>query len=123
MITYHSLLTAATAVNFSLDLTRLASKAISKEDGTLFSAGLELVFDVPYIYTTPPLAAVVYAYALLCTRASGHVQTVVTSALTVVLGSVFCSIAIWGSYKIVASMIMGIQLLLFTYLKYLKKVM
>nr|KAG5706142.1 hypothetical protein BaRGS_025764 [Batillaria attramentaria] len=71
----------------------------------MITAGMELVFEVPYIYTTPPMAALVYAYAFMCTRASTHVQGMVTSALTVFLGSIFVSVAVWGSYKIVDGMV------------------
>ena len=68
---------------------------------------MELVFDVPYVYTTPPLAIVVYSYAFFCTRFSTSAQTAMTSVLTLVLGTVFSSVAVWGSYKIVNGMVSG----------------
>ncbi|KAK7110943.1 hypothetical protein V1264_014736 [Littorina saxatilis] len=71
----------------------------------MITAGMDLVFDVPYIYTTPPLAIVVYLYAFVCTRYSSQVQSGMTSVLTVVLGTTFTSVAVWGSYKIVDGMI------------------
>ena len=73
----------------------------------MITAGMELVFDVPYIYTTPPLAIIVYSYAFFCTRFSTRAQTALTSVLTLVLGAVFSSVAIWGSYKIVNGMVSG----------------
>ncbi|KAK6166486.1 hypothetical protein SNE40_023162 [Patella caerulea] len=71
----------------------------------MITAGLELVFDVPYITTTAPMAAIVFIYAIICTRTSTSTQTKLTSVLTVLMGSVFVSVAVWGSYKIVASMV------------------
>ena len=73
----------------------------------MITAGMELVFDVPYIYTTPPLATIVYSYAFFCTRFSTNAQTALTSVLTLLLGAVFSSVAVWGSYKIVAGMVSG----------------
>ncbi|ESP04299.1 hypothetical protein LOTGIDRAFT_170891 [Lottia gigantea] len=71
----------------------------------MITAGLELVFDVPYITTTAPMAGIVLMYAIVCIKCSAKTQTRLTSALTVLMGGVFVSVAVWGSYKIVASMI------------------
>ncbi|XP_046333000.1 uncharacterized protein LOC124115884 [Haliotis rufescens] len=71
----------------------------------MITAGLELVFDVPYIYTTVPMAVIVYAYAIFCTKASTRWQTIATSVLTFFMGIVFFAVAVWGSYKIVATMV------------------
>ncbi|XP_076465667.1 uncharacterized protein LOC143297281 [Babylonia areolata] len=70
----------------------------------MITAGMELVFGIPYVYTTPALTTVVYAYAFLCTRSSTHVQTLATSLLTLVLGTAFTCVAVWGSYLIVGGM-------------------
>ncbi|XP_041365067.1 chitin synthase-like [Gigantopelta aegis] len=71
----------------------------------MITAGMELVFDVPYAYTTLPMALIVYAYAIACTRTSTQTQTILTSVMTIFMGSIFFSVAVWGSYKIVAAMV------------------
>ncbi|GFO08503.1 chitin synthase [Plakobranchus ocellatus] len=45
----------------------------------MITAGLELVFDIPYVYTTLPLASVVYLFAVLCTCTSHHTQIIAST--------------------------------------------
>ncbi|KAK0055220.1 chitin synthase chs-2-like isoform X2 [Biomphalaria pfeifferi] len=70
----------------------------------MITAGLELVFEIPYVYTTLPMAVIVYLYAFVCTCTSARTQGLLTSVLMVLMGSMFSSVAIYGSYKITAGM-------------------
>ncbi|XP_036362447.1 uncharacterized protein LOC118765089 [Octopus sinensis] len=75
----------------------------------MITAGLDLVFEVPYLYTTIPLAVTVLVYSVFCTRASTRAQTYFTLALTVILGCVFFAVVVWGSATIVRGIIIDIM--------------
>ena len=72
-----------------------------------FPPGLELAFDIPYIYTTPPMAVTVYLYAALCTCTHPDTQGLITSCLTFLTGCLFAAVAVRGCYRIVAAMLAG----------------
>lgn len=73
----------------------------------MITAGMDLVFNVPYIYTTVPLAFVVLLYSIFCTRASVRAQTLFTIGLTAVMGCTFFAIVVWGSTSIIKGIIEG----------------
>ena len=73
----------------------------------MITAGLDLVFGVPYLQTTIPLAAIVFAYSLICTQSSTRMQTYMTAVLTAILGSIFFAVVVWGSATIVRGIIQG----------------
>ncbi|CAL1533693.1 unnamed protein product [Lymnaea stagnalis] len=75
----------------------------------MITAGLELVFEIPYVYTTIPMALIVYLYAFICTCTSARTQGLLTSVLMVLMGSMFSSVAMYGSYKITAGMVAEIN--------------
>ncbi|GFS00558.1 chitin synthase [Elysia marginata] len=71
----------------------------------MITAGLELVFDIPYVYTTLPLASVVYLFAILCTCTKQKTQVTLINVLTFFMGGLFSSVALYGCYKITSMMV------------------
>lgn len=73
----------------------------------MITAGLDLVFGVPYLQTTLPLAAALFTYSIICTQCSTRMQTHITAALTIIMGAMFFAVVVWGSATIVRGIVQG----------------